>query len=77
MKSRKTHLTSYQLEHRICCSKTCYVVDFKLSISSAEIKNCYTFMGLRLVHTAMAMASFFKHFHMPLPSQCEHFNWSP
>ena len=33
--------------------------------------------GQHLVHTAMAMASFFKHFHVPLMSQSECSNWSP
>ena len=32
---------------------------------------------IRLIHTVMATASFFKHFPMLLPSHYEHFNWSP
>ena len=73
--NKKQENASYQLQLRICCPKTCYVVGFKLSISFAEIKNCYNLVGLRLFHTAMA--NFFKHFHKVLPSQCEHINWSP
>ena len=49
----------------------------QVDFTTAKIKNCYNLMGLRVVHTATARASFFEHFRVPLLSQCEHFNWSP